>query len=53
MSQIKLNEFGLFNTFNEVKAFIELRNNLLDIYPKNTFEEGDFSIYRLKEVVGL
>jgi hypothetical protein len=48
MSQIKLNKFGLFNTFNEAKEFVKLRNSLIEIYPKYTFEGGEFSIYRLK-----
>lgn len=50
---ILLNEYGLFDTEDEILQFIELRNNLKYKYPKETFEEGEFIIYRLREIYNL
>lgn len=51
MKRYILNKFGLFNTIKEVNEFIVFRNKLMDKYEPLTFEEGDFIIYKIDEVM--
>ena len=45
----RLNQHGLFETYDEINHFVKLRELLKDdIY---TFEEGNFIIYKLFEVL--
>ncbi|MDE6433430.1 MAG: hypothetical protein K2L07_04305 [Lachnospiraceae bacterium] len=48
---LKLNEFGLFNTYEEIEQFINLRNSLKSKYNGFTFEEGDFVIFKISEMI--
>jgi hypothetical protein len=52
-SKVKLNKFGLFDTINDLMEFIKKRNQLKDISPQFTFENGDFIIYKLYNVSNL
>lgn len=47
--KFSLNEFGLFNTLEEVVEFINLREYIKTKNESSKFELGDFSIYRLWE----
>lgn len=47
MQGIKLNQFGLFSTENEILEFVNLRNKLITTNPLDGFEKGDFIIYKL------
>jgi hypothetical protein len=49
-SEIKLNEYGLFDSETAVQAFIELRAEIRASYSASMFELGDFIIYRLSEL---
>ncbi len=50
---IKLNEYGLIQTEEEITRFIQLRERLKSILPSYTFEEGNFIIYKLWKYVGI
>lgn len=49
-NNIKLNKYGLFNSYKEVKSFIEYRTKL-EKEKKYDFELGDFIIYKIKEII--
>lgn len=49
-SHVKLNEYGLISTEEEMVAFIILREELKNKLEKYTFEEGEFIIYKLWQV---
>lgn len=47
---IKLNEYGLFSSFEQAEKFGKYRENLKSLSSEYIFEEGDFVIYKLVEV---
>ena len=49
-SHIKLNEYGLLSTEEEMIEFILLREELKNKLGKYTFEEGEFIVYKLWKV---
>jgi hypothetical protein len=51
--KFKLNKYGLFEKLEEVNEFINKRNELKDYLPQNTFEEGEFIIYKLYNMIDL
>lgn len=52
LSQLKLNENGLFDTIEEIHQFIDIREDLKQINSISKFESGNFTIYRLWEYKG-
>lgn len=46
-NSIVLNEYGLFETLEEMKKFVEERDRLKNEF---NFEGGEFGIYRISEV---
>lgn len=48
---MQLNKNGLFDTEEDIKKFINKRNDLKQKYNESRFEKGDFIIYRLSEVM--
>ncbi|WBW98725.1 hypothetical protein [Oceanirhabdus sp. W0125-5] len=46
LNGFKLNKYGLFNTYDELLKFMEMRENLKVKYPY-TFELGDFVVYKV------
>lgn len=47
---MKLNKNGLFDTEEEIDAFIQKREYLKDVYKEGTFESGIFVKYKLYEI---
>lgn len=47
---IKLNENGLFDSYEEINSFISYREELI-LKKKYDFEFGDFIIYKIKQVI--
>lgn len=47
MKDITLNQFGLCATMDELNSYIQKRNELKLIMPQYTFEDGDFTVYKL------
>lgn len=48
--KIKLNEYGLFDSYEEAEAFKEFREEIKLKNSSYEFEEGDFVIYKISEV---
>ena len=48
--QFTLNENGLFQTREEIDAYIAERERFKQCHPPLTLEEGDFVVYRLHEI---
>ena len=51
-ANIQMNKYGLFETYERVKEFINLRESMkkVECFQKEYLEEGDFVIYKLYEV---
>lgn len=49
--EISLNKNGLFSTYEEVNNFIQIRNNMIVSDSPYIFEQGDFVIYELTEII--
>lgn len=47
IKDITLNRFGLCASIDELNAYVQKRNELKSMFPKYTFEDGDFTVYRL------
>lgn len=48
--QFHLNQYGLFQTKEEIDKFIVAREQFKRTHPQFTLEEGDFVIFRLHEI---
>lgn len=49
--EIVLNKNGLFSTYEEAKNFSQIRNNMMVSDSPYTFEQGDFIIYEITEII--
>ncbi len=49
--EIVLNENGLFDTYEEAEQFTQIRNELRNSGYGYMFEQGDFIIYKMMEVI--
>lgn len=47
MKEIALNQFGLCASMDELNSYIQKRSELKLIMPQHTFEDGDFTVYKL------
>ncbi len=45
-----LNENGLFETQDEIRAYLADREEFISTHPPYTLEDGDFAVYRLWEI---
>lgn len=48
---IKLNENGLFETREEMDAYLAVREEFVKTHPPYTLEDGDFTVFKVYEVV--
>ncbi|MBO4478227.1 MAG: hypothetical protein J5757_07885 [Lachnospiraceae bacterium] len=51
--QFKLNQYGLFQTREEIEKYIAAREEFKRTHPPLTLEEGVFDIFRLHEITGV
>lgn len=49
--EIPLNENGLFATYEEAEEFMQYREKLKKVTSEYVYEEGDFVIYKIKELM--
>ncbi|MBR6968439.1 MAG: hypothetical protein IKH78_07875 [Ruminococcus sp.] len=49
-SQFRLNQYGLFQTREEIEEYIAEREQFKLTHPPLTLEEGDFVVFRLHEI---
>ena len=52
MSYLKLNQYSLFDTEEDIFSFIALRDKLKNELPVYAFEQGEFIIYKIWRYVG-
>ncbi|WP_418747018.1 hypothetical protein [Frisingicoccus sp.] len=48
--QFELNQYGLFQTKEEIDEYIAVREQFKQTHPPYTLEEGDFVTFRLHEI---
>ena len=48
--ECKLNENGLFETREEIDAYLVKRNAFKDTHPPYTLETGDFTVFKVYEM---
>ena len=48
--QFKLNQYGLFQTREEIEEYITVREQFKLTHPPLTLEEGDFVVFKLHEI---
>ena len=48
--QFRLNQYGLFQTREEIEKYIAAREHFKLIHPPLTLEKGDFVVFRLSEI---
>ena len=49
--QFRLNQYGLFQTREEIEEYIDERERFKLTHPLLTLEEGDFVVFRLHEII--